>query len=82
MEENIGPRITAARKAAKLRREDLAAVTGLSYGAIRAIETGKHSPTLDSLRRICIAVGISLAELFADNVRSEVALLLPLRVIA
>ena len=65
--EELGRRLIQARRAAGLRREDVAARTGLSFGTVRNMEIGRHSTTVDTLDRVCDVLGISLTELFAED---------------
>lgn len=55
---SIGTRIKEARENAGLRFEDLASRTGLSFNTVRAYESGRHEPTLKSLRLIADATGV------------------------
>jgi len=43
----------------------LAKASGIAQSTISAIESGKTSPTIDSLERICAALGITLADFFS-----------------
>jgi transcriptional regulator with XRE-family HTH domain len=51
----------------KLTYRELAARTGLSPQALRNIELGINSPTLDSLRKIAHGLGMSVEELIQDT---------------
>ena len=59
----FGEELKKARKESGLTQEKLAARAGLHYTYISLLETNKKSPTLDSLFRICKALGISAASL-------------------
>jgi transcriptional regulator with XRE-family HTH domain len=59
----FGEELKKARKESGLTQEELAARAGLHYTYISLLETNKKSPTLDSLFRICKALGISAASL-------------------
>ncbi|MFZ0928019.1 MAG: helix-turn-helix transcriptional regulator [Syntrophobacteraceae bacterium] len=61
----FGEELKKARKESGLTQEELAARAGLHYTYISLLETNKKSPTLDSLFRICKALGISAASLIA-----------------
>jgi len=66
----FGEELKKARKESKLTQEELAARAGLHYTYISLLETNKKSPTLDSLFRICKAMGISAAGLI-ERVEKE-----------
>ena len=61
----FGEELKKARKESGLTQEELAARAGLHYTYISLLETNKKSPTLDSLFRLCKALGISAADLIA-----------------
>ncbi len=61
----IGNEICKARKAAGMSQEELAARANLHPTYISLLERNKKSPTLDSLFRICKALGISASSLIA-----------------
>ncbi|WP_198401550.1 helix-turn-helix domain-containing protein [Parageobacillus thermoglucosidasius] len=54
------------RESKNISARQLAEKVQLDPSQISKIETGKSNPSLDSLERICDALGISLSELFAD----------------
>lgn len=62
----IGEVIRRIRKEAHMTIDDLAAETGLSRAYISQIETAKAAPSLQTIRRICRALGVSPALLFED----------------
>ncbi len=63
----IGEKLRTLRKAAKLTERKLAELAGVSQSAISEIEHGKKSPTLDTLLKLCSALGISIADFFSDQ---------------
>ena len=63
----IGEKLRTLRKAAKLTERKLAELAGVSQSAVSEIEHGKKSPTLDTLLKLCSALGISVADLFSDQ---------------
>lgn len=59
-----------------LRQGDLAAMVGVSQPHISRIENGDEGPPLALFREIANALGVTLADLFADDrSESELALL-------
>ncbi|GMO56033.1 MAG: hypothetical protein Ta2A_01100 [Treponemataceae bacterium] len=60
-------RIKEERKAAQLSQMDLSFKAGLSQNLINYIESGKRTPNLDTLLKICKALNINPACLFASD---------------
>lgn len=56
----IGKRIAEIRKSKGLSQAKLAELTGIAYGNIARIETGKYSTGIDLLSRIAVALGYQL----------------------
>lgn len=50
--ERIGKRITELRKEKKISQSKLSILTGIGYGHISRIETGKYSVGIDTLSKI------------------------------
>lgn len=61
----LGDEICKARKSAGMSQEELAAKSSLHRTYISLLERNKKSPTLDSLFRICKALGISASSLIS-----------------
>ena len=61
-----GNLIKVARRDARLSQRALARAAGTSQGAIAAYESGKRSPTLDTLTRIVRAAGRDLRIMVVD----------------
>lgn len=59
----IGLKIVLERTKRKLSQEKLAEMSDLSKTALGAIERGTSSPSIDTLERIAIALGIELSDL-------------------
>jgi transcriptional regulator with XRE-family HTH domain len=57
----LGEELRNARLAAGLTQEALAARAGLDRAYISLLEHDRKSPTLDTLFRLCKAIGISAA---------------------
>jgi transcriptional regulator with XRE-family HTH domain len=66
-EPNVGPRIRALRKEQKLSLQALAELSGLSATAISRIERGENSPTVSSIHRLALALGVALTDLFEKD---------------
>ncbi len=50
---------------------DLARAAGISHSYLSEVEQGKKMPSLKTLRNLCAALGISLAEFFAPEAERE-----------
>ncbi|MDT0306887.1 helix-turn-helix transcriptional regulator [Streptomyces sp. DSM 44917] len=59
----VGRRIKAARKRARLSQPGLAELVGCDFKTISRIETGAVSPRLDRLFEIADALGVPVASL-------------------
>jgi len=68
---NLGQRVRYFRRLAWLSGRALAQEVGLDPSQITKIETNVTKPSLDSLERICTAVGITLADFFNFDKRPE-----------
>ncbi len=64
--KNLGERLRAFRKAQKIRLMELAKASGVDAATISRIETGKMTGTLESHMRLSRALGIKLAQLYAE----------------
>ena len=53
----IGKRIASIRKSKRISIEDVTETTGLRRSTIWRVETGKFPATLDTLSKICDAIG-------------------------
>ncbi len=63
----IGQRIRRLRKARKLTLEELARTTALSQPFLSQIERDIKNPSVETLSRICDALGVTLAEFFSSG---------------
>lgn len=59
----IGERIRTRRQENGQTQEGLARDAGVSNGTIIRIETGRNSPTLDTLKKIADALDVPMGEL-------------------
>lgn len=64
---DIGSKIKGIREAKGLSQKQVITAIGMGAAQYSRIETGKTEPSLGSLEKIAQALGITLAELFADN---------------
>ena len=62
----VGGALKQRRLAQHLTIQDVASLAGISRGMLSRIENGQALPSLDSLSRICQAVGVSMSNLFKD----------------
>ncbi len=56
-----GERVAALRRAAGMSQYVLADRAGISRNALMAIEAGRSAPSLETARKLCAALGVSLA---------------------
>lgn len=66
-DKELGARLRAMRAERKLTLKDLAARTNMSIGMLSQIERGVSSPSMRSLRQLCVALGVDGAALFAPG---------------
>ena len=64
LRESLGAAIRERRKALSLTLAQMAQRTNVSLGYLSQIELGKNSASIETLYRICLALGIKMAELF------------------
>ncbi len=64
LRESLGAAIRERRKGLRLTLAQMADRTGISLGYLSQIELGKNSASIETLYRICLALGIKMAELF------------------
>ena len=64
----VGSRVRAARKAAGITQYELGRRAGLDQAVISNLETGKHDPRAETLRRLAQALNLSLAGLLVDTI--------------
>jgi transcriptional regulator with XRE-family HTH domain len=66
IERKIGAVIRRQRLANDLTLSDVAMGAGLSRAMLSRVETGRATASLEKLERICIALGISMSDVFRD----------------
>ena len=64
--EHVGQALRQHRQAAGLSQESLADRAGLHRTAVSLIERGQRSPSVETLQRICAALGIPVSRLLSD----------------
>ncbi|WP_240414981.1 helix-turn-helix domain-containing protein [Paenibacillus periandrae] len=62
--------LTHHREAAGLTMNQLSVKSGVSQPYIGEIEKGKKKPTIDTIERLCAALGVTLSHFFSDPERS------------
>ena len=63
----LGERLRYIRTSKKLSIYRISQETGISQNHISDLELGKSQPSVDTLKRLIIPLGISLSELFNEN---------------
>jgi len=64
LREALGAAIRERRKALGFTLSNMSERTGVSLGYLSQIELGKNSASIETLYRICLALGIKMSELF------------------
>ncbi len=64
LRESLGAAIRERRKALGYTLSNMSERTGVSLGYLSQIELGKNSASIETLYRICLALGIKMSELF------------------
>ena len=70
LKEALGAAIRERRKAMGLTLANMSDRTGVSLGYLSQIELGKNSASIETLYRICLALGMKMSELFLAVQRS------------
>ena len=71
LEKRVGEVIKQLRLAAKLTLADLSEGAEMSSAMLSRVENGMATASLDSLERICHALGVSLSDLFKQTDQKE-----------
>ncbi len=66
---SYGNKLREIRKKKGYTLEDISQMTGFTKSFISQIENGKNSPSIVSLKKICVALGTSIGKLFEDEVK-------------
>jgi transcriptional regulator with XRE-family HTH domain len=67
----LGHELRKARKAAGLSQEQLSFRAEVDRTYISDLERGKKSPTIETLYRLCEALGVSASELIARDEKAR-----------
>ncbi|ADZ91682.1 helix-turn-helix domain-containing protein [Marinomonas mediterranea] len=71
LESYIALQVKKRRMSLDLKIADVAKIAHLSQGMVSKIENAQVSTSLDTLNRLCDAIGLSISQLFADYDRPE-----------
>lgn len=71
---DVGARIAQLRSAYGISQYALWKRSGIAQGALSQYESGAKTPGVDTLERICEALGISLADFFSIDSSDEPSL--------
>lgn len=63
----IGERLRYMRKSKKMSIYKLSQETGISQSHISDLELGRRKPSVETLSRLIVPLGITLSELFNEN---------------
>lgn len=63
----VGKKLRKLREDKNMSMYRLTQITGVSGHHIKGIEEGTRQPTIETLGRLTVALGSSLAEIFNDN---------------
>jgi DNA-binding NtrC family response regulator len=66
LRRTVGAAVRGRRMALKLTLEKLAKRTGLSLGYLSQVELGRVAPSIETLYKISLTLGLGLAEFFED----------------
>lgn len=64
---NIGEKLKSIRLDKGISSKELEALSGVNQSTISRIENNTHSPSIDTLFKICTALDISINDFFKDN---------------
>lgn len=67
---NIGTKITEIRENQGMTRYRLALNSGISFSYLTALEKNDHSPSIEILQKVALALGVTVSELI-DETRKE-----------
>ena len=62
--EKIGKRIVQLREEQNMKQIELATAVNIEDSALRRIESGRTNPTIKTLMRIAVGLGIEFRDLF------------------
>ncbi|MCL5781504.1 MAG: helix-turn-helix domain-containing protein [Firmicutes bacterium] len=68
---DVGRKITELRTTQGISLTNLAKRSGIAQSSLSYIESGKTQPTVETVEKICTALGITLSEFFSDTQEQE-----------
>jgi len=71
LEQYIGMKVKQARLDSGLKIADVAKLSEISQGMVSKIENAQVATSLETLQRLCSAIGLSLSQLFNDFDKPE-----------
>lgn len=71
LDQYIGIKVKQARLDAGLKIADVAKLSAISQGMVSKIENAQVSTSLDTLQRLCSAIGMTLSQLFNEYDKPE-----------
>jgi transcriptional regulator with XRE-family HTH domain len=71
LDQYIGMKVKKARMDEGLKLVDVARISGISQGMVSKIENAQVSTSLETLSRLCDAIGLPISKLFTDYDRPD-----------
>lgn len=71
LDQYIGMKVKKARLDEGLKLVDVARISGISQGMVSKIENAQVSTSLETLSRLCDAIGLPISKLFTDYDRPD-----------
>ncbi len=71
LDQYIGMKVKKARLEEGLKITDVARISGISQGMVSKIENAQVSTSLETLSRLCVAIGLPISKLFSDFDRPD-----------
>lgn len=71
LDQFIGMKVKKARQDEGLKLVDVARISGISQGMVSKIENAQVSTSLETLSRLCDAIGLPISKLFGDYDRPD-----------
>ncbi|GAA5315479.1 MAG: helix-turn-helix domain-containing protein [Candidatus Pelagadaptatus aseana] len=71
LDQYIGMKVKKARLDQGLKLVDVARISGISQGMVSKIENAQVSTSLETLNRLCDAIGLPISKLFSDYDRPD-----------
>lgn len=71
LDQYIGMKVKKARLQEGLKITDVARISGISQGMVSKIENAQVSTSLETLNRLCAAIGLPISSLFSDYDQPE-----------